>query len=134
MNLLRHYRNEIILGAAILFFLAALLFKYERKTEVLSSQKQIQKELTELRDLEAMKNIWGAKGIPKKVQRLQTLAPASKVSWHKEAKKLSASFNNLSGRELNNVLNKILNLPVVIELLDITKTGKTYRLECKCKW
>jgi len=134
MNLIKHYRNELILGAAIFLFLAALLFKYERKTEVLSSQKQTQKELAQLRDLEAMKNVWGDKKISKKVQRLQAIVPKNKVKWHKEAKKLTASFSNLSGRELNSAVNRILNLPVEIEQLDIDKSGGSYRLECKCKW
>ncbi|RUM74096.1 MAG: hypothetical protein DSZ10_02225 [Sulfurovum sp.] len=133
MNEIRQYRNELILAAAFLIFLGALFYKYSQRDGNLSFAKSSQQELSSLKETIALKKVWGSPKNAQKVKRLKTIVPANKVKWHQEGKKLAATFSGLSGRELNTVVNKVMNLPVEIELLKIDKTGKTYQLECKCK-
>jgi len=88
----------------------------------------------ELKEVVALEKIWGDKGIQKKVDSLQKVISASKVTWTKRQNKITASYKGLNSKELNKLTTKILNTPVVITLLDIATSGSNYNMEFKCKW
>jgi hypothetical protein len=121
----KRYQNELIVLIAFLFMLAA----YGYKTAQVSSQA---KNLAAAKH--SVKRIWADTRISKKVEKLQTLVPASKIKWSNQNKKVTASYKQLTAAELNTVVTKILNVPVEIETLKIQKVASSYDVEFKCKW
>ena len=129
---LKRYKNELIVGIAILLFLIALIYKQG----VVSGQADASAgtSLQELKEVIALKKVWGDKKTTKKVDKLKAIVSPSKVKWSKKSKKLTASFLNLNNQELNRVIVKIMNLAVEIQKLEVKKLGVSYQVEFKCKW
>jgi len=128
----KRYKNELIVGIAILLLLIALIYKQG----VVSGQADTSAgtSLQELKEVIALKKVWGDKKTTKKIDKLKTIVSPSKVKWSKKSKKLTASFLNLSNQELNRVIVKIMNLAVEIQKLEVKKLGTSYQVEFKCKW
>jgi len=130
----RQYQNELIVLLALCVMLGAFFYKSIKVSSGADNATSLQHSVNEFKEIVALKKVWGDKGISKKVTALEKLIPASKVTWSKRSKKLTASFKGLSSSELNKLSNKILSLAVQIQLLDIEKTGSLYNVEFKCKW
>ena len=130
----KRYQNELIVLIAFLFMLAA----YGYKTAQVSSQAKnlaaAKHSVGEIQEVISLKRIWADTKISKKVEKLQTLVPASKIKWSSQNKKLTANYKQLTAAELNTVVTKILNVPVEIEKLKIQKVASSYDVEFKCKW
>ncbi len=88
----------------------------------------------EIKEIAGLKRIWADKKVSKKLESLEKLVDTSKVKWSKKGKKLTAVYSDLTSKELNQLITKILNLAVEIELLKIEKKNAVYTLEFKCKW
>ncbi len=131
---LKAYKNEILLLLSIVLLLLAIAYKQHQVTAAHNGTKSAALELQDLKEIIELKKVWGGKKIAQKVDRLQKLVPPSKVKWSKKGKKLTASFSNLTPQELNRLINKILNLPVEIQKLNMEKQGTSYKVELKCKW
>jgi hypothetical protein len=131
---LNHYRNELLVGLSFLVMLLAFFYKntqIDSQAEQLFAMKQ---EVRDFKELVAHKRVWGDKGLSKKIDKLHTVVPASKVTWHKKGKKLTAHYNGLTPKELNKMMTKLMSLAVQITKLDIMREGENYSVECKCKW
>ena len=130
----KRYQNELIALIAFVFMLAA----YGYKTAQVSSQAQsiaaAKRSVAEIQEVVSLKKIWADTKTGKKVEKLQTLVPASKITWSNKNKKVTASYKNLTARELNTLVTKILNVPVEIQKLKIQKVASSYDVEFKCKW
>jgi hypothetical protein len=130
----KRYQNELIALIAFVFMLAA----YGYKTAQVSSQAQsiaaAKHSVAEIQEIVSLKKIWADTKTSKKVEKLQTLVPASKITWSNKNKKVTANYKNLTARELNTLVTKILNLPVEIQKLKIQKVASSYDVEFKCKW
>ena len=130
----KRYQNELIALVAFVFMLGA----YGYKTAQVSSQAQslaaAKHSVAEIQEVISLKKIWDDTRTGKKVEKLQTLVPASKVTWSDQNKKVTASYKNLTAAELNTLVTKILNLPVEIQKLKIQKVASSYDVEFKCKW
>jgi len=133
MNL-NHYRNELIVGLSFILVLIAFFYK---NTQVSSQAEQLfamKQEVRDFKEIIAYKKIWGDKGLSKKIDKLQTVVPSSKVRWSKKGKKLTARYVGLTPKELNKIMTKLMSLAIQITELDIAKSGENYNMECKCKW
>ncbi len=130
----KRYQNELIALIAFVFMLIA----YGYKTTQVSSQAQgiaaAKHSVEEIQEVISLQKIWADTKTSKKVEKLQTLVPASKITWSNKNKKVTASYKNLTARELNTLVTKILNVPVEIEKLKIQKVASSYDVEFKCKW
>ncbi len=130
----KRYQNELIALIAFVFMLGA----YGYKTAQVSSQAQsiaaAKHSVEEIQEVVSLKKIWADPKTSKKVEKLQTLVPASKVKWSNKNKKVTASYKNLTATELNTLVTKILNVPVEIQKLKIQKVASSYDVEFKCKW
>ena len=131
---LKAYKNEIIVALALLLLLIALVYKQGKVSSVNSSESGANSSLQELKEVIALKKVWGDKKITKKVEKLQKIVSPSKMKWSRKGKKLTASFKNLSPQEFNQVIIKIMNLAVELQKLEVHKTGTSYQVELKCKW
>ena len=130
----KRYQNELIVAIAFVLMLGGYLYKHNQQT---SQAKQVQEEkrsLEELKEVISLQKVWADKKTGKKVSALEKLVPATKVKWSNKGKKVTAHYSALSAKELNRLITKILNLPVIITLLDVQKNGSNYNVEFKCKW
>jgi len=130
----RRYKNELIVAAAFSFLLLSLAYKQGQISTQNDASKITESALHELKEVIALKKVWGDKRITKKVDKLKTFFSPSKVKWHRKSKKLTASFSKLSASELNTLVSKLMSMPVEIQRLDIKKLSTVYSLELKCKW
>lgn len=130
----KRYQNELIALVAFVFMLGA----YGYKTVQVSSQAQslasAKHSVAEIQEVISLMKIWDDTRTGKKVEKLQTIVPSSKVTWSDQNKKVTASYKNLTAAELNTLVTKILNLPVEIQKLKIQKVASSYDVEFKCKW
>ena len=136
MMILQRYKNELIILTTLFFALFAFMYKLSANTYVSENRTVIQKQITQISEITALKEQWGGKKLANKVKVLKTIVPASKVaSFKKKSKKLVASYKNLTGNELSKVTNKLINMPVQIVLLNINQSAKNqYTMEFTCKW
>ncbi len=136
MITLQRYKNELILLLAILFLFFAFIYKISANTYVQENKAEIQKQISEISKVSAYKNLWGGKKLANHVKVLKTIVPSSKLTrFSKKSKKLTASYKNLTGNELSKLTNKLINIPVQIVKLNITKSAKNqYTMEFTCKW
>ena len=134
MMKLKAYKNELIVGFAFLLLVMAFAYKQIQVSHQHNASSTAATSLEELKNLIALKKIWGDKKIIQKVERLKSIVPPSKVKWHRKGKKLTASFQGLNAQEFNRVMIKIMNLPVEIQKLEASNAGALYQVEFKCKW
>ena len=130
----KQYQNELIVLSAFLLMLGAYMYKHSQATTQAQNIQATKHSVEELKEVIALKKVWAGKETTKKVAQLEKLMPASKVKWSNKSKKVTANYTALSANELNKLITKILNLPVVIRLLDVKKIGANYNVEFKCKW
>jgi len=131
---LKAYKNELIVGLTFLLLVIAFSYKQIQLEKQKIGATSAVASLKEVKDVISLKKIWGNKNISKKVEKLKTLVSPSKIKWHRQGKKLTASFQSIDAQELNRLIVKIMNLPVVIQKLEIHATSAVYQVEFKCKW
>jgi len=131
---LKAYKNEILIGLALLLLLISLLYKQGKVSATNGDAGSSTSSLQELKEVIALKKVWGDKKITKKVEKLKNILSPSKIKWSRKGKKLTASFKNMSAQELNRLVVKIMNLAVEIQKLEVHQSGTSYQVELKCKW
>ena len=131
---LKRYQNELVVLLAFLLMFGAFLYKNVQISSQAEGTASSKHAVSEFKEIVALKKVWADKKISKKVEKLKELIPASKVKWSKKSRKVTAVYEELSSKELNKLISKILSLAVVIIQLDIEKTGSSYHVEFKCKW
>lgn len=130
----KRYQNELIVLIAFLFMLGAYGYKMAQVSSQAQNLAEAKHSVEEIQEVISLKRIWADTKTSKKVEKLQTLVPASKIKWSSQNKKVAASYKNLTAAELNTVVTKILNVAVEIEKLKIQKVASSYDVEFKCKW
>ena len=130
----RRYQNELIAGISLLVMLGAFFFKQGQISGQADRMNSLQNSVSEMKEVVALKGIWDDKNLNKKVKELQSSVAPSKVKWQEKNKKVIASYQGLSVDEFNNLLKKLLNLGVEIQLFDVKKQSALYDVELRCKW
>ena len=130
----KRYQNELIALIAFIFMLVAYGYKTAQVSSQAQSIAEAKHSVAEIQEVVSLKKIWTDTKTGKKVEKLQTLVPSSKIKWSNKNKKVTANYKNLTARELNTLVTKILNVPVEIEKLKIQKVASSYNVEFKCKW
>ncbi len=133
MNL-RANKYELIVGLSFLLMLMAFFYKNAQVSSQVEELFAMKQEVRSLKEIIALKRVWGDKGLSKKIDKLQKIVPAAKVTWNKKGKKLTARYKDLTAKELNKLMTKMMSLAIQIIELDISKSGEKYNVECKCKW
>ena len=134
MMQLKMYKNELLIGLSFLLLLTAFFYKQGQLSHQNSGVSSSAASLQELKEVIALKKVWGDKKITKKMDGLKMMVPSSQLKWTRTGKKLTASFKNLSANMLNKIMSKIMNIAVEIQKLEVKKMGTSYHLELKCKW
>jgi hypothetical protein len=128
------YKNELAVGLSFLVMLFAFAYKNGQVSSEAEKVFEMKQSVREFKEIIEHKRIWGDKGLAKKIDKLQNIIPSSKTTWSKKGKKLTAKYKDLTPKELNKLVTKILSLAVQIIELDISKSGENYNVEFKCKW
>ena len=130
----KRYQNELMVVGAFLFMFSMYLYKQHAISSQSGEHNKVTQTIEEIQEVVALKKIWADKKISKKVETLKTLVSPSKVKWSNKRNKVTALYKELKPSELNKLISKILNTPVVIDKLDIQKIGSSYSVEFKCRW
>lgn len=130
----KRYQNELIALIAFVLMLSGYGYKNAQVSSQTQNMAAAKHSVGEIKEVIALKKIWSDKKTSKKVEKLQTLIPASKVKWSNKSKKVTANYKSLTATELNTLVTKILNLPVEIQKLKVQKIASSYDVEFKCKW
>jgi len=130
----KRYQNELIVAGAFLLLFSMYLYKQHAVSTQSGESQKMALTVQEIKEVVALKKVWADKKVSQKVDKLKSIVPASKVKWNKKRKKLQARYKDLQPNELNKLITKVLNTPVVLEKLDIQKLGTMYSVELKCKW
>jgi len=133
---LQRYKNEIILFLTALFAISAYYYKLSANNYVDENKAFIQKQISEIVEIESYKKQWKSKGIANKVKLFKRIVPASKIKlFSKKSSKVTVSYINLTTNELNKITNKLLSMPVQIIKLQIKESSKNkFTMEFTCKW
>jgi len=138
MNLmiLKRFKNEIIVFMAIIFASSAFYFKISSKKFVEEEKSQIVSSINEINQINQLKKLWKNKSTSKKINRLKSIVPKSKVKFFKKSnQKVMVTYQNLSAKELNLIIKYIMNKPFIIKKLKIAKKSKdNYTMELVCRW
>ncbi|MFK5975627.1 MAG: hypothetical protein QM493_03870 [Sulfurovum sp.] len=130
----KKYQNELIVIFSFLFMFGGYIYKTNIVANEAISAVETKKTLSDMRNVIALKKLWTDKKTSQRVAKLKSIVPISKVKWSNKRKKVKASYRDLSARELNKLISKILSLPIEIKLLTIQNISKSYSVEFKCKW
>lgn len=130
----KRYQNELMVLGAFLLMFSMYLYKQHAISSQSGERNEVTQTIEEIKEVVALKKVWADKKISQKVEKLKTLVPASKVKWSKRSRKVTAVYTELKPSELNKLGSKILNTPVIIDKLDVQKTGTSYKVELKCRW
>ena len=133
---LQRYKNEIILFLTAMFAIFAFYYKLSATNYVNENKAVIQKQISEIVEIESYKKQWKSKGIANKVKIFKRIVPTSKVKiFSKKSTKVTLSYINLNTNELNKISNKLLNMPIQIIKLRIKESSKNkFTMEFTCKW
>jgi hypothetical protein len=126
------YKNEIIIVLSICMLFGAFIYKKKLQDTQKNDTNTI--ILQETKKIIALKKVWADKSSIAKIRTLKNIVPSSKVKWNQKSKKLSVSFLDLSPKEFNSVITKIMNLPIEIIILEVKEMNSKYTVEMKCKW
>jgi len=134
MNRILHSPTGLIAGA-LLFLLAAWGFKSYETQRLERTREEVTQTQRQVRETLALKRLWEAKGIDKKIEGLKKLIPAAnRKKFLKKKRSLEIRSTDLEGRQLNRILSKIGALPLQVKTLRISRKKDRYTLECRCKW
>jgi len=135
--LLKRFRNELIIIAALLFMLTALGYKFSIQSSIQDKQQKLEKEIQAIEEVLELKKLWGnPKAISKEADRFKTIVEEKKIkTFEKRSKKMIASYENLSVKELNSITRQLFKTPLQIIKLNIKESRKErYTMEFVCKW
>jgi hypothetical protein len=130
----KRYQNELMVLGAFFFMFSMYLYKQHAISSQSGERNEVTQTIEEIKEVVSLKKVWADKKISQKVEKLKTLVPSSKVKWSKKSRKVTAFYTALKPSELNKLSSKILNTAVVIDKVDIQKTGSSYKMEFKCRW
>ncbi len=128
-------RARAVTLLAILFVIAGIFFAIYQKQTYTKRLAQIEQERVEIKKIAALKTLWGAKGMQKRLHKLFSRVPKEKIERLEiKRNKVDIKINFLNEKEINYLITKLAMLPVSFKKLMITKTGNLFTLETQCVW
>jgi len=128
-------RSRIVTLLAILFVVAGIFFAVYEKREYTKRLEEIKQESAEVKKIVALKTLWSAKGMQKRLKTLFSRVPKEKIERLKlERNKADIKINSLDEKEINYLLTKLAMLPLSFKKLTVVKGGNHFILETLCVW
>ncbi len=131
----KRYQNELILSALLILMIVSYLYKNSAVDSLDSAKSETITYATQIGEIIVLKKQWSDPKISQSIKKLKhNIAPAKIKQFSVKRKKLTASFRNLSDKEMNGIILKIENIAVQIIILSVKHNDKGYQMEIKCKW
>ena len=131
----KRYQNELIVSIATLLMISAYIYKSTNIEKIESTEIELAKATSEASEIISLQKQWNDPKLNKRILKLKESISAQKVkSFVVKRKKLTASFQNLTSKEMNAIVIKLENIAVQIIKLQIKREEKEYKMEIKCKW
>jgi len=131
----KRYQNELIVSIAILLMIGAYIYKSTNIEKIGSGEIELAKATREASEIISLQKQWNDPKLSKRILKLKESIPAQKVkSFEVKRKKLTATFQNLTSKEMNTIVIRLENIAVQIIKLQIKREEKEYKMEIKCKW
>ncbi len=128
-------KNLLIVVVSALILVASIGFTITQKRAYNKSLTEVQEQISEIKSVAALQDLWKAKGIKSKIGRILNIVPNSKrVATKIDRAKATLKFINLNDRELNKLLSKLAMLPIEFKDLKITRSNQNFSMECLCVW
>ncbi|MEA3490661.1 MAG: hypothetical protein U9R27_02030 [Campylobacterota bacterium] len=132
---LKRYQNELILSIVVILMILSYLYKNSAANSLDSAKAETTASAAQIGKIIVLKEQWGDPKLSQSIKKLkQNIAPSKIKQFSIKGKKLAASFQNLSDKEMNGVILKIKNIAVRIVILSVKRSDKGYQMEIKCKW
>jgi len=131
----KRYQNELIVGLALLLMFGAYIYKGSQVKQLDSTKIEVAQSVEEIGEIIALKQQWGDPKLKQRVQKVKQGLQSGKIkSFIVKGKKLTASLQGLSSKEMNSVITKLENIAIQIVKLSVKHKDGTYQMEIKCKW
>jgi len=128
-------RSRLIIIVAILFLAAGVFFAYYQRWEYAKRLEVIKQESATLNKIAALKSLWAAKGMQKRLHTLFNRVPKEKIERLKITRnKADIKIVFLDEKEINYLITKLAMLPLSFKKLTITRSGNQFTLETLCVW
>jgi len=128
-------KNIMLIAFSLLLLAGAVAFDYIQKKEFTQNLQRIKEDNFEVKKVASLQQLWKAKGMKSKIQRvLANIRANKKERVEFKRNKVDIKLNNLSDKELNRVLTKLSMLPIQFKKLQIRRNGQDFILECVCVW
>ena len=128
-------KNAIIIALSALFLVASILFSVTQKKSYVNSLTNIKEESAQVEHIAALQQLWKAKGMKSKIEKIINTASKSKIErFNVKRGKADIKLNSLTDREFNKILTKLAMLPLQFKKLQIVRSGEQFILECLCVW
>ena len=108
----KKYQNELIVVVSFLVMLGGYFYKMNIEKQEALTAVESKQTLADLKEVIALRKLWSDKRTSQRVEKLKAIVPLTKVKWSNKSKKLKASYKNLTAREINTLISKILTLPI----------------------
>lgn len=132
---MRPLHQKILLLGLLALLVGTWIYRTSQQTQLERSRTEIGKARQEIREISQMKTLWNRKDLGKKLDLLVHTLPGSTLKrYEKKRHRADLALEKLEGKRLNTFLRGLSVLPIQIVSLSITREGKVYRLECRCKW
>ena len=131
----KRYQHELIVLAAFLLMVIAYFYKSSSADSLDRVKMEVSQLATEVGGIIALKKQWDDPNLRKQIEKLkQGVAPEKIGTFTVKSKKLTASFKNLSDKEMNSIIIKLENVAVQIVALKVKRQNSSYSLGFICKW
>lgn len=127
-------KNLILLTISLIFLIGSIAFSFTQKKEFANSLERVKKDTLEVNSVASLQQLWKAKGVKSKIEKILKPIASSKKSLLFKRSKVEIKLKNLSDRELNRVLTKLAMLPISFRKLQVVRKGEQFSLECLCVW
>jgi DNA-directed RNA polymerase alpha subunit len=115
--------------------ISSYIYKNANIEKVESAEVELAKATSEASEIISLQKQWNDPKLSKRILKLKESISTQKIkSFVIKRKKLTASFRNLTSKEMNTIVIRLENIAVQIIKLHIKIEGKEYKMEIKCKW
>jgi len=128
-------KNLLIVVISLIFLIASIAFDFMQKRVYVKTKTEVETQVAEIKSVAALQDLWKAKGIKSKIERILNRVPKNKKANVKISRaKATINLSNLTDKELNRVLSKLAMLPIEFKTLNIKRANQNYSMECVCVW
>jgi len=136
LSILLRYKNLLLVAMSLLFLIFSYIYKVSKSYQESNQKVELSKNISDFNKVVELQNIWKTKDMPTQVNALKSIVGVNKTKTVEiKDEKLKASFMMLNSNELNMIVDKLFNMPLKLEQLDIKQSGnEQFMLDVRASW